>query len=330
MSAVIDVHGLVKRYGSLTAVDGIDLTVEAGEIVAVLGPNGAGKSTTVEILEGFRSRDAGSVSVLGLDPADAPRSWYEDVGVVPQETTAIPGLTARETLAMYAGYYRAPRPVDEVLDLVGLSSDGARRASRLSGGQRRRLDLGLALIGNPKLVFLDEPTTGFDPSARRGSWAMIDGLRSTGSTVLLTTHYMDEADVLADRIVVIAAGRVVASGTAADLAQVVDARPAIRWRRFRDHPGLPGRLGARPDGESMVITTTDVTGTLHQLTSWAIDGGHQLADLTVQRPTLEDVYLALVSGDDDGAGPAGEPAISGGDPLGGRRRGRSRRRRAAR
>ncbi|MFV0260023.1 MAG: ABC transporter ATP-binding protein [Acidimicrobiales bacterium] len=325
MSVVIDVHGLVKRYGSLTAVAGIDLTVDAGEIVAVLGPNGAGKSTTVEILEGYRTRDAGSVSVLGVDPISAPRSWYEDVGVVPQETTAIPGLTARETLAMYAGYYQAPRPIDEVLDLVGLTAaDGGRRASRLSGGQRRRLDLGLALIGDPKLVFLDEPTTGFDPSARRGSWAMIDGLRATGSTVLLTTHYMDEANVLADRIVVIAAGRVVASGTADDLAQHVGARPIIRWRRFGDQLGLPGRLGARADDDTMVIATTDVTGTLHQLTSWAIDGGHQLADLTVQRPTLEDVYLALVADGEDGTVDGLVPADAEPAPAG--RRGRARRR----
>ena len=210
---VISVHGLRKRYGDNEAVRGIDLEVGHGEIFAFLGPNGAGKTTTVEILEGFRHASDGSISVLGADPWKAPSSWRERIGIVLQESAAEPGLTVRECLSLYAGYYRRPRDVEETLELVALREQGDQRATALSGGQRRRLDVALALIGDPELIFLDEPTTGFDPAARRAAWEVIAGLRELGKTILLTTHYMEEAERLADRIAVIAAGEIVAQGT---------------------------------------------------------------------------------------------------------------------
>jgi len=210
---VITVRSLVKRYDSHQAVAGIDLEVQHGEIFAFLGPNGAGKTTTVEILEGFRQRTAGEVSVLGQDPATADGSWRDRVGVVLQESEPEPGLSVRECLAMYAGFYRAPRDIDETIALVGLTAKAGALGTRLSGGQRRRLDFALALIGDPELIFLDEPTTGFDPSARRAAWEVIAGLRTLGKTVFLTTHYMDEAEYLADRIAVLYGGRIVAEGT---------------------------------------------------------------------------------------------------------------------
>jgi ABC-2 type transport system ATP-binding protein len=209
----ISVHGLVKRYNGHEAVAGIDLEVRRGEIFAFLGPNGAGKTTTVEILEGFRRRTQGQVSVLGQDPASAGGAWRDRVGVVLQESEPEPGLSVRECVAMYAGFYRAPRDIDEAIDLVGLTAKAGALATRLSVGQRRRLDFALALIGDPELVFLDEPTTGFDPSARRAAWEVVAGLRQLGKTVFLTTHYMDEAENLADRITVLCAGRIVAEGT---------------------------------------------------------------------------------------------------------------------
>jgi ABC-2 type transport system ATP-binding protein len=214
---VVSVRGLVKRYGSREAVAGIDLELRRGEIFAFLGPNGAGKTTTVEILEGFRQRTGGQVLVLGHDPGTAGGAWRERVGVVLQETEPEPGLSVRECLAMYAGFYRAPRDIDETIALVGLTEQASVLATRLSGGQRRRLDFALALIGDPELIFLDEPTTGFDPSARRAAWQVVAGLRRLGKTVFLTTHYMDEAEYLADRIAVISAGRIVAEGTPATL-----------------------------------------------------------------------------------------------------------------
>ena len=214
---VVSVRGLVKRYGGLEAVAGIDLEVRRGEIFAFLGPNGAGKTTTVEILEGFQQRTGGQVSVLGHDPATAGGAWRDRVGVVLQESEPEPGLSVRECLAMYAGFYRAPRDIDETLDLVGLTGKAGALGTRLSGGQRRRLDFALALIGDPELIFLDEPTTGFDPSARRAAWEVIAGLRHLGKTIFLTTHYLDEAGYLADRIAVLSAGRIVAEGTPATL-----------------------------------------------------------------------------------------------------------------
>ena len=292
MGSAIEVRGLRKSYGGFTAVDGIDLDVDEGEILAFLGPNGAGKTTTIEILEGYRRRDGGRVTVLGEDPADAPLSWRERIGIVLQESEPVPELTALESVRMQAAYYRDPRPPAEVLDIVGLADSADQRTRKLSGGQRRRLDLAMALIGNPDLVFLDEPTTGFDPSARRESWEMIDALRRLGSTVLLTTHYMDEAQYLADRIVVIAGGSIVARGTADDLARQVGAATRISWRPVADL-GPPERLGARPEGGQLVIETDDVVAVLAELTGWALEAGVDLPELAVARPTLEDVYLAL-------------------------------------
>ncbi len=291
----IEVEGLTKRYGDQTAVDGIDLHVASGEIVAFLGPNGAGKTTTIEILEGFRDRDGGQVRVLGQDPADAPLSWREQIGIVLQESEPIPELTAREAVAQQAGYYSNPGDIDHTLDLVGLTESADQRTRKLSGGQRRRLDLAQALIGNPELVFLDEPTTGFDPSARRESWGMIEALRQLGKTVLLTTHYMDEAERLADRIVVISGGHIVARGTAQELARQVDASPRITWQAGSGRPTAPVPAVVDATGQA-VVETNDVTNTLHQLTSWSIESGNPLTDLQVNRPTLEDVYLKLTDG----------------------------------
>lgn len=294
MGTAIEVRGLRKRYGDFEAVKGIDLDVDQGEILAFLGPNGAGKTTTIEILEGYRDRDGGEVSVLGVDPASAPLSWRDQVGIVLQESEPVPELTALESVSMHAAYYAKPRDPAEVLEIVGLTDSADQRTRKLSGGQKRRLDLALALVGSPRLVFLDEPTTGFDPSARRESWGMIEALRQLGSTVLLTTHYMDEAEQLADRIVVIADGEIAARGTAADLADQVGAIPSIRWRPPSGSAALPGQLGAtaKSDG-TMVISTTDVVPVLNALTGWAIDNGVDLDELAVFRPTLEDVYLEL-------------------------------------
>src|SRR5690242_18368361 len=234
--AVITVRGLHKRYGEREAVRGIDLEVRRGEVFAFLGPNGAGKTTTVEILEGFREADGGDVTVLGADPAHAPAGWRDRLGIVLQESAPDPGLTVRESVRLYAGYYRTPLAVEEVLDLVDLTGQADQRATSLSGGQRRRLDVALALVGDPELIFLDEPTTGFDPSARRAAWDVIDGLRSLGKTVFLTTHYMEEAERLADRIAVIADGRIVAEGTPQTLGGRDRLPATIRF-------ALPGGLG---------------------------------------------------------------------------------------
>ena len=239
---VISVRGLVKRYDSHQAVAGIDLQVGRGEIFAFLGPNGAGKTTTVEILEGFRQLTAGEVSVLGQDPAEADGAWRDRVGVVLQESEPEPGLSVRECLAMYAGYYRRPRDIDETIALVGLTAKAGALGTRLSGGQRRRLDFALALIGDPELIFLDEPTTGFDPSARRAAWELVAGLRTLGKTIFLTTHYMDEAEYLADRITVLSAGQIVAEGTPRTLGGRDQMTTAIS---FTLPAGLP-RVTCRP------------------------------------------------------------------------------------
>ena len=293
----IAVEGLVMRYGDFTAVDGVDLEVKEGEILAFLGPNGAGKTSTIETLEGFRQRSAGRVEVLGEDPESAPLSWRERVGIVLQESEPVPELTAAEAVRMQAGYYANSRNPDELLELVGLSDSAETRTRKLSGGQKRRLDLALALVGNPALVFLDEPTTGFDPSARRESWEMIDALRDLGSTVLLTTHYMDEAEHLADRIVVIANGKIVARGTADDLAAQVKATTQITWSPQPEGPEAPATLGWKRTQTGAVIETDDVVPALAKLTSWALDAGVDLPELNVARPTLEDVYLTLTGTD---------------------------------
>jgi ABC-2 type transport system ATP-binding protein len=295
---VVSVRGLVKRYGGHEAVAGIDLQVRRGEVFAFLGPNGAGKTTTVEILEGFRPRTAGQVCVLGKDPATADGAWRDRVGVVLQESEPEPGLSVRECLAMYAGFYRAPRDIDQTLALVGLTGNAGALATRLSGGQRRRLDFALALIGDPELIFLDEPTTGFDPSARRAAWEVITGLRHLGKTVFLTTHYMDEAEHLADRITVLCAGRIVAEGTPATLGGRDRMTTAITFTlpghvHARDlPPGLSALTEPGPGGSTVVHSSSPLAH-LQMLGNWALGRGFDLPDLDVHRPALEDVYLSL-------------------------------------
>jgi ABC-2 type transport system ATP-binding protein len=274
----IEVSGLRKAYGNLEAVRGVDFTIEEGEVFGLLGPNGAGKTTTVEILEGYRHRDAGDVRVLGHDPERPGPEFRERIGVVLQQSDLWPNLTVRETHAVFAGYYREPRDVDEVVALVGLAEKQDARVKTLSGGQKRRLDLGVALVGDPELVFLDEPTTGFDPAARRAAWEMIRSLRSLGKTVLLTTHYLDEAEQLADRVAVLRDGVIVRVGTPRELT-TSDLAVEIRYRR---------------DGEDVVVRTSEPTRVLNELTSDALARGVELESLEVRRPTLEDVYLELV------------------------------------
>jgi ABC-2 type transport system ATP-binding protein len=285
---VIEVRGLRKSYGSVEAVRGIDLTVSAGEIVAFLGPNGAGKTTTVEILSGHRQRDAGEVSVLGFDPAGAPRALRERIGIVPQETAVEPVLTVFETIRVYSAAYPHPLEAGEVLELVGLDAQRDLRVSSLSGGQQRRLDLAIGIAGDPELLFLDEPTTGFDPAARRRSWELIHRLRSHGKTILLTTHYMEEAQRLADRVVVIGSGRVIATGTPEDLARE---RPTVISFRV-PAPGIPLPQDPQP-GETVTLSSESPTRTLLPLLIWADAHDLELEDLKVSRPSLEDVYLQL-------------------------------------
>jgi ABC-2 type transport system ATP-binding protein len=297
-AAAITVRGLRKLYGTFEAVAGIDLEVKRGEVFAFLGPNGAGKTTTVEILEGFRTRNAGQVSVLGVDPDHADGAWRNRVGMVLQESAPEPGLTVRECLSLFAGYYDAPRDIDETLALVGLHDKADALGERLSGGQRRRLDVALALIGDPELIFLDEPTTGFDPSARRSAWAVIAGLRSLGKTVFLTTHYMDEAENLADRIAVIAAGRIVAEGTPETLGgrANLSARISFSLPPGLDADDLPAelRLGnARQRNGRLVLESNRPLADLRTLADWADTRSLDLPDLDVRRPSLEDVYLQL-------------------------------------
>ncbi len=295
--SVISVKGLRKSYDGFEAVRGIDLEVGAGEIFAFLGPNGAGKTTTVEILEGYRPRNGGEVTVLGTDPESADRDWHQRVGFVLQECRLVPELTPREAVEQYAGYYAAPRDVDQTVKLVGLADKADVRTSKLSGGQQRRLDVALALIGDPELLFLDEPTTGFDPSARRQAWDFIGGLRDLGKTVFLTTHYMDEAQALADRVAIISAGRIVATGSPEELGGGRDARTEIRFRlpEGAHAPDLPFavRTSARIDAGAVSMTADDPVPLLRELTNWAAERGVGLPGLQVSRPSLEDVYLEL-------------------------------------
>jgi ABC-2 type transport system ATP-binding protein len=288
----VHVRGLRMRYGDVEAVRGIDLDVRRGEILALLGPNGAGKTTTVEILEGFRAPTAGDVSVLDAHPYQAPRAWRERIGIVLQESSPEVNLSVRECLQLYAGYYSAPRDVDETIALAGLDEQAEQEATKLSGGQRRRLDVALALIGDPELIFLDEPTTGFDPAARRQAWEVIGGLRALGRTIVLTTHYMEEAERLSDRIVVMARGAIVADGTPATLGGRDRAAALVS---FTLPPGADGPPpGAAIDDRGRVaIRTERPMADLHELTAWALDRQLELTDLEVRRPTLEDVYLEL-------------------------------------
>ena len=282
MSA-ISVRGLRKSYGPLVAVDGIDFDIEEGDVFGLLGPNGACKTTTVEILEGYRSRDAGEVTVLGNDPEHPGPEFRQRIGVVLQQAQLWQNVTVREAHSIFAGYYERPRDVDEVVELVGLTEKRDAAVKTLSGGQKRRLDLGIALVGDPDLVFLDEPTTGFDPAARRAAWEMIRSLRSLGKTVLLTTHYLDEAENLADRVAVLRNGLIVRVGTPRELTSA-DLEVEIRYRR---------------NGEDVLVRTTEATRLLHELTSEALARGEELEQLQVRRPTLEDVYLALVQEQDE-------------------------------
>ena len=277
VAPVVSVRDLRKSYGELEAVRGISFELERGEVFGLLGPNGAGKTTTVEILEGYRRRDDGEVTVLGLDPADAGREWRQRIGVVLQSSAMYERLTVEEMLEQFAGYYEHPRPVGEVVELIGLAEKRGSLVRRLSGGQRRRLDLGLALVGDPGLLFLDEPTTGFDPAARRAAWETIRSLGSLGKTILLTTHYLDEAENLADRVAVLREGRIVATGSPKELTAATSATQ-IRFRR---------------NGREVVVETEEPTRLLYELTAEAVADGIELEGLEVRRPSLEEVYLSL-------------------------------------
>jgi ABC-2 type transport system ATP-binding protein len=291
----VTVRGLTKSYGPVRALAGVDLRIGQGEVFALLGPNGAGKTTTVEILEGYRGRDGGEVSVLGLDPGRQRAKLKRRIGIVLQSTGVDRYLTVAETVAMYAGYYPNPRPVDEVVELVGLAGKRDTRVLRLSGGQQRRLDMAVALAGDPDLLFLDEPTTGFDPSARQEAWEVVRNLSALGKTVLLTTHYMDEAQSLADRVAVIAGGRIVAEGTPQTLGGRDMARAVVRYRPPAGATP-PADLAGEPDADGYVrFAAEDLTRSLHRLTGWAVEQGVTLDDLQIVRPSLEDTYLRLIS-----------------------------------
>jgi ABC-2 type transport system ATP-binding protein len=292
-SPAVRVRGLVKSYGPVQAVRGIDLDIYLGEIYALLGPNGAGKTTTVEILEGYRRRDSGEVLVLGYDPGLERAKIKPRVGIVLQKTGVDRYLTVEETIQLFASYYPRPRPADEVIDLVGLDAKRGARLTTLSGGQLRRLDMAVALVGDPDLLFLDEPTTGFDPSARRDAWNVVKSLASLGKTILLTTHYMDEAQYLADRVGVIAAGQIVAEGPPASLGHRDLAGARIRYRT-PDGASPPDGLTGTPAANGFTeIASADVVADLHRLTGWALTNAITLDGLEVTRPTLEDVYLQL-------------------------------------
>jgi ABC-2 type transport system ATP-binding protein len=277
--SAIAVRDLRKSYGAYEALRGVSFEIEEGEVFGLLGPNGAGKTTTIEILEGYRRRDGGEVDVLGFDPERAASAFRERIGVVLQQSQLWPNLTVAETHRMFAGYYEHPRNVDEVIALVGLTEKRDARVKTLSGGQKRRLDLGVALVGDPDLVFLDEPTTGFDPAARRAAWEMIRSLRSLGKTILLTTHYLDEAEQLADRLAVLREGVIIQEGTPAELTGG-SSESEVRYRK---------------DGREVVVRTTNPTKLLHELTAEAVAEGRELEGLSVRRPTLEDVYLSLTA-----------------------------------
>ena len=278
----IEVHELRKSYDGVEAVRGISFSIGSGEVFGLLGPNGAGKTTTVEILEGYRRPDGGEATVLGVDPRLAGAAWRERIGVVPQSGELFPNLTVKEHLDLFAGYYSEPRAPTDVLSLVGLEHKRDAKTRTLSGGQQRRLDLGIALVGDPELLFLDEPTTGFDPGARRAAWETIRSLRSLGKTILLTTHYIEEAQRLADRVAVMRRGEIVAAGTPAELTA---ATPA-------------SRISFRRNGSEVVIETEEPTRVLHELTDEALRDGLELEALEVHRPTLEDVYLSLTEGEE--------------------------------
>jgi ABC-2 type transport system ATP-binding protein len=282
MSRAVTVDGLRKSYGGVEAVRGVTFEIDSGEVFGILGPNGAGKTTTVEILEGYRERNAGSISVLGEDPAEAGRDWRGRIGVVLQSSATYAELTVRELLELFAGYYDRPLAVDDVVELVGLGEKRDARVRTLSGGQKRRVDLGIALVGDPELLFLDEPTTGFDPGARRRAWETIRSLRALGKTILLTTHYLEEAERLCDRVAVLAEGRIAALGRPGELTGALPPTE-IRYRR---------------NGQEVVLRTDEPTRVLHELTAEALAAGAELEGLEVRRPSLEEVYLSLTETED--------------------------------
>lgn len=293
MPAAITVNNLVKRYGEVTALDGVSFDVEEGEVLALLGPNGAGKTTAVEILEGYRQADSGDIKVLGFHPSTGGRAFRDRIGIVLQETGVESVLTVREVIDLYGVAYTRRRPTGELISLVGLEDKTDARIKTLSGGQRRRLDLALGLVGDPDLVFLDEPTTGFDPAARRKSWELVEGLTALGKTILLTTHYLDEAQHLADRIVVLNQGKIVAEGS----PETLGSARAITTVRFRlaDSPQLPAIAdGPQVSDGRVTYRTAEPTTDLYRLTRWAVQEGVELDGLEVTRPSLEDVYLDIV------------------------------------
>ncbi len=309
----IEIAGLRKSYGDVEAVRGIDLTIPLGQVFALLGPNGAGKTTTVEILEGFRNRDAGEVSVLGYDPSKRDRALRSRIGIVLQSTGIDPYLTVAETIELFRGYYPHPRSVGEIVEVVGLQEKRDTRVLKLSGGQQRRLDVAIALAGDPDLLFLDEPTTGFDPAARRGAWQVVKNLEALGKTIFLTTHYMDEAQVLAREVAVIADGRIVAQGPPATLGGRDTAATRVTFRLSDGGPPLPEALAAQAEvSDGLVrLRTEDPTRTLHDLTGWALDRGVRLEGLDVTRPSLEDVYLDLTGGEVEADAEEPAPARAG-------------------
>ncbi len=304
--AVIEVSDLRRTYGEVRAVDGVSFSIEDRELVALLGPNGAGKTTTVEILEGYRRADGGTARVLGIDPATGGRAYRERIGVVLQEAGFEDEFSVRELVRLQAGFYPHPRPVDEVIAMVDLEEKADARVRTLSGGQRRRLDLALGIVGDPEVLFLDEPTTGFDPSARRRAWDLVDRLRDLGTTILLTTHYMDEAEHLADRLVVITAGRVVAQGTADELAARAGAHTVVSFRLPEgvDATAVPS-VGSRRTlaGTTVEVHSTAPTSDVHRLTAWALERGQELADLRLSRPDLEDENLQLTGAEQEATTP---------------------------
>jgi ABC-2 type transport system ATP-binding protein len=302
LGPVVIVQGLCKDYGGIRAVHDLSFTIEAGEVFALLGPNGAGKTTTVEILEGHRRRTGGTVSVLGFDPATGGRAFRERIGIVLQEAGFDEEFTVRELVSLYSTLYSRRRDVDQLLERVGLADKARARTKTLSGGQRRRLDLALGLVGCPELLFLDEPTTGFDPSARRRAWDLVASMRELGTTIVLTTHYMEEAERLADRVAVIQAGHLVALDTPANLVRTEGAAAILTF--VLPEGVAPGDLpdigvgAARTNGQQVDIRSADPTRDLNALTEWAMARGISLAGLTIARPTLEDVYLDLTQGVD--------------------------------
>ena len=298
MPAAIAVADLSKSYGPIEAVRGVTFEVRQGEVFALLGPNGAGKTTIAEMLEGYREPTGGSAAVLGADPWKNDPAHKARLGIVLQSTSVDPFLTVRETIEMYSGFYPRPRPTDEVLELVDLTAKAGEKVRRLSGGQQRRLDVGVALAGDPELLFLDEPTSGFDPSARRNSWEMVKALAALNKTVFLTTHNMDEAQYLADRVAIINEGVIVAEGSPETIGARDTAETSIRFRTGVGAPVLPATFGAVASGDSVVLTTADPTRVLHELTGWAVAAGVSLDGLEVSKPSLEDVYLKLTEEQD--------------------------------